>query len=335
MYSIYETPDERLPYTIRTIKHLAKERGWGEILAFDADHAFLLATRPDGQQLRLYSSTPPTTSFFANELVKNKYATYELLLQAGIKQPATIILPTTKDNWLTESAQTVARDFLAIHKQIVVKPFDGAHGNGISTSITTWEQLRIAIVKASQYIEHPLPQVILQQQLYSQEPELRVICIDYQFVLAAARIPAAVTGDGVHTVEQLIDWENEHLRTVAYQSDLAYINRDNALKFLGDKAKFVPASGQQIPVTNVCNVGQGGTMKDVSTQIDDEIKTMAVKVAKILQLPVAGVDFFGDMIIEVNACPALYHPISGRARTLAVIKYLEYLEKIPLEKTIS
>ena len=59
-----------------------------------------------------------------------------------------------------------------------------------------------------------------------------------------------------------------------------------------------------------CNVGQVEQQKDYSNLITDKMKVMSEKIAKAAQLPVIGIDFMGDQVIEFNACPMLYYPPS-------------------------
>ena len=153
--------------------------------------------------------------------------------------------------------------------------------------------------------------------------------INHHFVLAVARIPAAVTGDGQHSVKELITYENTHLRTRPYESDLAFIDPQAAAAYLGEHLDDIPAAGEQVRVSGTCNLGQGGRVRDISAHITPEQRSTCELISRTLQLPVAGLDFFGDYIIEVNACPSLYYPLSSPASELAVVRYLEYLEQLP------
>ncbi len=87
---------------------------------------------------------------------------------------------------------------------------------------------------------------IMQPQLSLDALELRIICIGYHFVEAIARIPAQVTGDGKHSLIELIDLENTTIRTKPYKGDLAYIDRSMAQNFLGDRQGEIPAAGEKV-----------------------------------------------------------------------------------------
>lgn len=317
MIDFYSLPDETLPISMRILRKVLHERGWkAEKYTPDRPHDIIL-TRPDGKELRISSSTPPTTNVFALHLADNKLASYGLLQQLGVPQPETIALKTVAD----------AQMLLEKYGTIVVKPADGAHGHGVTTGITQLEQVKSAMEKAidaSPYMKVALAQA----QLPLNTLELRVICINYQFVEAIARIPAHVTGDGEHTLIELVDLENATIRTEPYKGNLAYIDRSMALSYLGERQKEIPEKGEEVRVVSSCNLGQGGTVKDYSDLITDETKFLSEKIARAAQLPVVGIDFYGEQVIEFNACPSLYYPTDDAAATKAVTAYVDYLAQL-------
>lgn len=303
--------------SMRIFRKVLHERGWkAEKLTQDWPNDLIL-TRPDGIELRIASSTPPTTSVFALHLADNKLASYSLLEQLGVPQPETSAIKSPED----------AQRLLDEYGTIVVKPADGAHGRGVTTGITRLDQVGPAIQKAVE-ASPTMKVAIAQPQLPLDALELRVICINYEFVEAIARIPAHVTGDGEHSLIELVDLENATIRTEPYKSDLTYIDRSMALGFLGERQSEVPAVGEKVRVVSSCNVGQGGTAKDYSSLITDEMKKMSEKIAQAAQLPVIGIDFYGGQVIEFNACPSLYYPTGDAAATKAVTAYVDYLERL-------
>ncbi len=317
MIDFYSIADEVLPMSMRFLRQELQERGWeAKKLTIDGLRDFIL-TRPDGKEIRIASSTPPTTSVFALHLADNKLEGYSLLQQIGVPQPETIALHSLED----------AKQFLEKYGTIVIKPVDGAHGRGVTTGITQPDQIEFAMQKAMD--ASPVARLaIAQSQLPSTALELRVLCINYKFIEAIARIPAHVTGDGKHNLVELIDLENATIRTEPYKSDLAYIDRSMALNFLGERQEEIPGAGEKVRVVASCNLGQGGTVEDYSALISDEMKAMAEKIAVAAQLPVIGIDFYGDQVIEFNACPALYYPTGDATSSKAVTAYVDYLSQL-------
>ena len=317
MKDFYAIKEKDLAVTARTVRRLMQERGWPSARAVETNEGWMVwATRPDGKEVRFRSAEPETTSSFAHMLAEKKFLTYELLTELGVAHPETMQNP----------AETEMRELLERHNSLVVKPADGAHGNGVTVGVRELDAAKQAVKKAR---ENSLSgEVLVQEQLVGDEPEVRVICINYKFVVALERIPAAVTGDGEHTVAELIEIENRELRTEAYQSRLAYIPREAALEYLGERAAEVPAAGERVRVVAMCNIGQGGTTRDMSAEWTTEMRAEAEAIARKFQLPVIGVDYLGTNVLEVNSCPSLYYNSDGNSATVAAEKYVEYLETI-------
>ena len=317
MINYYDLPESDLPMSMRFFRKSLKKRSWqAEKLCAESLNNLIL-TRPDGVTIRIASSTPPTTSVYSLRLADNKLMSYELLRELGVPQPEAV------------AARTAAEVLLMIEKygSVVVKPIDGAHGNGVTVGVKDATGAETAIEKATE-ASPDMKLAIVQPQLPVDEIERRVICIDYQFVVAVARIPARVTGDGQSTIAELIKRENETIRTAPYQGELAYIDFEAAERFLGDKIHLVPAAGERVRVVASCNVGQGGTAEDCSGDFSPEQRELAEKIARAAELPVVGIDYYGDQVIEINACPSLYYPTGDESATRAVEAYIEYLAKI-------
>lgn len=318
MINYYDLPDTEIPMSMKALRKVLSARGWKMEKLSRTGLNDLILTRPDRKVLKIAATTPPTTTVYGLHLADNKMMTYELLKELGVKQPETVVVETVED----------AKGLLEKYGEIVIKPVDGAHGNGVTTEIRDLAEVESAIVKA-RAASQLLDAAVAQPQLRSERPELRLICIDYKFVLAAARIPAAVTGDGVHNLGELIEIENKTMRTEAYASDLALIEKESALRYLGDKVDMVPELGEKVRVSPICNIGQGGTVEDYTEIVSDEVKVMAERIARAAELPVVGIDLFGDEVIEINAAPSLYWPFPDKARAVRAIEvYADYLERL-------
>ncbi len=321
MENLFEIDPNILPMTLRSAVPIFKAHGWKEASVIRGKESFIFATRPDGKKLEFCSCAAPATSYFSGVLADDKLATYHLLQSISVPQPETIVL--SRDNYKNE-----LRDLVKKHGSIVIKPSDGAHGNDVFTDLTTYEDA----VATNDYIysRNSKTTILAQQQLFSDEPEIRIICIGGKFVAAYARIPAQVTGDGVHMVSELIDIENSTIRTEPYHSNLNYIDKKSSDEYLKkhNLADYTPESGEKVQVVGMCNTGKGGTMVDITDKITDAKRQEAEAIANITRLPVIGIDYFGDHCVEVNSTPGLYHPVDGPASTICVEKWVEYLESI-------
>lgn len=314
MVDFYSIPSDELPMTMKALQRRAKERGWPKISKlYHPGPSILFATRPDGQEVRIFAAVPPTSTDFACNIARDKLATYNLLKTINAPQPETI-----------DAVHGDITNFIKEQGKIVIKPTFGAHGRDIFTNITDPEEVAKIITELAPRCEQN--SVIAQKQVAYDGNEVRAIYINGEYVVAFERIPAAITGDGEHSVAELIDIENQTIRTEAYKSNLAFINKEEALKYLGDTANNIPEQGVKVRVSSTCNIGMGGTVKTV--QLSATQRAVSTRVAKVTGLKVVGIDFFGENILEINSSPSLYMPSGDEFADLAVRKYLEYLESI-------
>lgn len=316
MEDFFKIDPDTLTMSTKSLQKILKERGWtAEFLRGTCQYVF--AKRKDGKIFKIAGTTPETTSYLAGKIANDKLATYELLKNIeGIKQAETKIATAASVSYLLDK-----------YGKIVIKPIDGAHGNGIVTGITSFETAMNAIETAESY--SPTSRALAQQQLDFDGFETRVICINYHFTEALKRIPAHVTGDGIHTVAELIEIENNTIRTEAYKSKLAYIDKEYSERYLRIKgnADYIPAENERVQVVKLCNIGRGGTVEDVTDDFPAEKRALADRIAKELNLPVVGIDFFGDYVLKVNVSPSLYYPLDGPRASYGVEKLVDYLER--------
>ncbi len=119
----------------------------------------------------------------------DKTLTHRLLARAGLKVPAQAIVSKDED----------ALAFLKAHERIVVKPARGEQGRGVVVDLTTKKKVLAAVKKSREFCD----QVLVEEFVSGRD--LRIIVIGGEVVAAAIRKPAAIVGDGVHTIIELID----------------------------------------------------------------------------------------------------------------------------------
>ena len=249
-----------------------------------------------GGKLRAISgASPDLTTATAKTICDYKNATHQLAKQLNVRVPATS----------TDIGQAEA--FLAQYKRVVVKPIDGSHGIGITTNVTTAQQLHAAIAMAKSCYSG---EVLLQQQVTGND--YRVVIIDGKMVTCAERVPAQVIGDGALTVRQLITTENETnpLRGVNYEKALNKIDEAMAEAYLGDEIHSIPAKGVVATVIGVANIGAGGKAINRTHTIPKDMVEAAQHIATAAGVFVCGVDFMYDeargtwYLIELNNSPS-------------------------------
>ncbi|GIO23430.1 acylphosphatase [Oceanobacillus sp. J11TS1] len=220
----------------------------------------------------------------------------------------------------------------ALGYPLVLKPTNGSLGNGVVTDINTDEDLQ----KAIQYVRYELeyPEVIAEQ--FVSGKEYRVYVVGDQVIAAYNRVPANIIGDGKHTIEELIHLKNKQRKKNArLYSCLIEIDKEifDFIQSAGYTFESVPPKGEQIFLRQKTNVSSGGDPIDVTDEMSDEYKQVAIKALKAVPgLDHGGVDIIINkdsgiaVVIELNPTAqiggALY-PLEGKSRNIpaAIIDY--------------
>jgi cyanophycin synthetase len=148
-------------------------------------------------QRRIQATVASTTSNIAVEIACDKEDTKNLLEAAQIPVPKGIIVYDEED---------LERAIKKLGYPLVTKPIDGNHGKGATTDLKNLEEAKVGFYAAKKYSKA----VICERFIVGRDH--RVLVINYKFVAAALRTPAAVIGDGKSTIQQLIDQVNSDPR---------------------------------------------------------------------------------------------------------------------------
>lgn len=218
---------------------------------------------------------------------------------------------------------------------LVLKPTDGSLGAGVVTNIQSEQEL----IKALQYVRAELEyeEVVVEQ--YVTGEEYRLYVVDDKVVAAYNRVAANITGDGVHTINELIERKNrQRKRNARLYSCLIEIDVEiiEFIEAAGYTLESVPEKDEKIFLRQKTNVSSGGDPIDVLDDLSDEIKDIAINALKAVPgLKHGGVDIIvneGDIshhpavVIELNPTAqiggALY-PLKGESRNIpaAIIDY--------------
>jgi cyanophycin synthetase len=213
---------------------------------------------------------------------------------------------------------------------VVLKPLNGNHGKGATTNIVNYEQALSALEAAQKYGRT----VIVEKFITGYD--FRVLCINNKFICAALRTPAAVTGDGVHSIQWLIDETNkDERRGYGHEKVLTQIKVDEftqkMLDDIGYTLDTVPAKDELVLVKPTANLSTGGTSTDVTDEVHPSNIFMAERISKIIGLDICGIDIMapdlkvpiaenGGAVLEVNAAPGFrmhIEPSVGIPRNVA------------------
>ncbi|MFN8322439.1 MAG: cyanophycin synthetase [Chitinophagales bacterium] len=272
-------------------------------------------------QRRIQATVASTTSNIAVEIACDKEDTKNLLGAAEIPVPKGLVVYDEEDLKATIDK---------IGYPVITKPLDGNHGKGVTTNLRNWEDAVTGMMAAKKYSKA----VICEKYITGRD--YRVLVINYKFVAAALRTPASVIGDGISSIQQLIDEVNKDPRRgYGHEKVLTAIKIDdqteNILVKKGYTLDTVIKKGEELWLKPTANLSTGGTATDVTDLVHPSNIFMAERIARIIGLDICGIDIMaenltepltenGGAILEVNAAPGFrmhLDPTEGIGRNVA------------------
>lgn len=258
------------------------------------------------------------TSCLAVDIAGDKSLTKRLLAEMGIPVPRGAVVET-----LEEALDEARR----MGTPVVIKPYNGRQGKGVSLNLRTPQEINTAFHLAKNYSDKLLVEEYVQGKHY------RLVVVEGKLVAAAQRIPTFVVGDGVHSVRQLIHLANQDpQRGYGHEKPLTKITIDPEMILVltkqGLSLEYIPREGEKVILRENANLSTGGIAVDVTDQVHERTKQLVLRAVQLLGLDVAGVDLVtpdiakpldeeGGAIIEINAAPGIrmhHYPSSGKPR---------------------
>jgi cyanophycin synthetase len=277
------------------------------------------------KQQHLYASMTSTTPITAQKLCADKRQTNRRLHELRLPAPAHLKVGTE------EGAKRASEE---LGLPVILKPVKGRKGQGISDKITSLSGIAAAFGAA-----HVSGNDVLVEK-YIEGDDYRLLVIDGKFHSALLRRPPVIIGDGVSTISELIDQVNQDPYRDRFRGVPVEIDEEISARLsqAGVTPEDVLDQDREIVLRLRANVSTGGTPSDVTKLVHPEVRAMAERAAKAVQLSVAGVDYLttdiersptdtGGVIIEINARPGLdihVWPHAGKSRDVgaSLIKHL-------------
>lgn len=310
--------DTNLGPSTSAIAHEAKKRN---IPVTRVDHDSLIQLNY-GKLSRVVESTlTDVTSCISADISCNKQLTKSILKDNKIPTPYGKVV------YSLVSALMAANQ---IGMPVVVKPFDGNQGKGVHLNLNNEEEITAAFHDAIKYSKG----IIVEQ--YIAGKDYRVLVIGDQVKAVAERLPACVTGDGLHSVRELIELANQNEnRGENHEKALTKIKLDeSAMEVLKKKvltAESIPPVGETVILRENANLSTGGTAVDCTDSIHPDNAEIAVRAANAIGVDIAGIDIVTEdisksmyetngVVIEVNSAPGIrmhLYPSKGTPRNVA------------------
>ncbi|MGI6778461.1 MAG: cyanophycin synthetase [Acetivibrionales bacterium] len=213
---------------------------------------------------------------------------------------------------------------------LVVKPKSGNQGKFVFTNINSREDL----ISAFEEVKKLGGEALIEEFITGKD--YRLLVVGGKLVAAAERVPAHVIGDGMHSIQELVEIENRNeLRGEDHEKPLTKIKIDEAVYRVLKRQKLnmdsIPGKKRIVWLRDNANLSTGGIAIDCTGQVHPENRRIAEIAAKAIGLDIAGIDMvipdisrpvaegYGA-VVEVNAAPGIrmhLRPSLGTGRNVA------------------
>ena len=198
--------------------------------------------------------------------------------------------------------------FLREVGSVVVKPARGEQGAGITVGVSKPDELDRALQWAAKHC----PDVLIEERCAGED--LRLVVINGKVIAAAVRRPPEVLGSGKHTIRQLIEAQSRR-RAAATQGESVIPIDDvttDTVRDAGWELDDVLPINERLVVRRTANLHTGGTICDVTDDVNPKLCKVAVDAADAIGIPVTGIDLMVPSVggeeyvfIEANERPGL------------------------------
>jgi cyanophycin synthetase len=284
-------------------------------------------------QRRIWTAETDQTSAIAEEIASDKDLTKSLLKACGVPVPEGELVKSAEQAW--EAAQEIGLP-------VVLKPYDGNHGRGVSLNLRTQSDVEGAYALA--YRKGGGSSVIVEK--YIPGNEHRLLVVGKKVVAAACGETLWVVGDGVSTIDALADLQinSDPRRGTTEEFPLNSVTPSESgeiileLERVGLTPQSVPGKDQKVLIQS-----NGNVAFDITDRLHPTVAAAAALAARVVGLDIAGVDMVLEdatkpmksqraAVIEVNASPGLLahiKPAEGPGQPVgkAIIEHLFKLDR--------
>ena len=265
-------------------------------------------------------------SYISPLIMENKIVTKKILDEQGFRVPR---------GYEISNLEEAVKIFNYVkNKPIVIKPKSTNFGLGISifkhgtTSLDDYS-------KAIKFALKEDKDVLIEE--FIEGTEYRFFVIEGKTKAVLLRVPANVEGDGKHTIRELVKIKNGNpLRGDAKKTPLKKIElgeiEELQLKEQGFNFETVLENGEIAYLRENSNISTGGDSIDMTDEVHQSYKELAVKITDAMMAKVCGVDLIIPNIkkeatkenygvIEANFNPMMMmhiYPHSGKSRRLSL-----------------
>ena len=262
-----------------------------------------------GRHSRWFESTiTDETTYLGCFVAKNKINTANMLRKFCLPVP---------EHRYASSEEAAVKIAAQLGYPVVIKPVDQDQGRGVYAGLRNEKSLRKSYQAALRYSN------IIMVERHHDGCDYRITVMHNEVIKVMRREPATIIGDGESSVEEHIE------RLQLKEGNQRALKRDgkhrisldeevaNLLSEQGLTEASIPAVGQKVVLRRKSNISVGGEHHLVPLErVHPDNRSLAIRVANLLQLDFAGIDLIitdisqpwhqtGAVICEVNAQPQL------------------------------
>lgn len=223
----------------------------------------------------------------------DKYATYEVLKSQNVPviEHTMVFNPAKRAGCISDDGNslTIVSEFLK-NGTLVVKPNNGCEGQGV-TLCHTLKETEVALQKL--FAHQPSASIC---PYYNIVTEYRTFYLNGEVYLVYGKTKPYVTGDGVSTLQTLIEGINLPEKSVVSEN-LGYLDLD-----------YVPQNGEKVEISWKHNLSGGAisTVLEKSDEHYDEIVKLSIMAGRAMNIKFATIDIIQTTddefyVLEINS----------------------------------
>ena len=237
-----------------------------------------------------------------------------------------------------KSTRNIDKAYQYAHKlgfPVFVKPNSKSQGNSVA-KVYTKKELYRALRRIFRIDNVALVQKVATGKDY------RIVVLDDTIISAYERIPLYVVGDGKSSIKSLL--ERKQRLFARSGRDTVIKPHDPRIKEKLSRAHLsfatVPVRGEKVFLLDNANLSCGGDALDVTSEMHEDFRLMAVRLTRDMGLRFCGVDIMvqGDIrqpmdrwcVIEINAAPGIDNYAASGKKQQKIVEdlYLKVLQSI-------
>ncbi len=270
------------------------------------------------------------TSLLAWRILKNKVLARTFFKNTG--------LSVARGRYFGKKNKVEAKNYALKQAPCVIKPSDGRKGKGITVGVKNEKDFE----HAWEYALENCKKGILVEKQFVGGTDARYLVVDGRCIAVYKRIIPAVCGNGVDTIEVLINHKNRQKEKNPHLYNKLIEVRAHILSTIenqGYNLQSVPPEGKLVILDWKASISTGADTYDYTDEVHPSFKKIAEKAASAIPgLDIVGVDILARdhkqapstdnyIIIEANTRPGIgghHYPAYGKPRNVAgeIAKYI-------------